>query len=800
MMTISKNLKYTLTIVLLFSTMMTYAQKSMKKAEKLMNKYEYAKAAELYETKLNFAKASDKDIRNLAYCYIHMNNTEKAVKYLASLIEKGSATQNDLKIYADLLKQEGRYDEAISIYTNLNDDFTQNQITSSNLAKEWIADTTVLFEVENVKDLNSKNSDFSLTKFGNKFLFTSDRENANIIETENKNYSWTGLPFLKLYEVEIIDSVVQNIKLIDSINDAYHNGPAVFDEVAQVLYFTKTITVEQKQKKLNPDPTSWFPDKEHNVITDRLEIYSAKLIDGQFVEITPFQYNNKKEYSVGHPTLSPDGNILYFVSDMPGGVGETDIYYCVKNDDGTWDTPQNAGDIINTPGKEMFPVIEKNGDLYFSSDGHSGMGGLDIFRSTGSEATWSEPENLKYPFNSSKDDFAILFTEEGKTGFFTSNRNNGQGADDIYSFKYVPPPPPPVPTTLILSVTTWEKMDNGTLAILTDEISVMHTESSDPNQKMKITNVGDGKYEAVVNCDSKYIVGAASTKFFATPTQTFETHCETFNDTVFLKFVLERIVLQKEIVIENIYYDYNKANIRADAALELNKIVALLKENPAIIIELGSHTDSRGSDKYNLDLSQRRAESAVQYIIDNGISQNRISAKGYGETKPVNKCTNGVRCSEKEHQMNRRTEFKVTGFVEGVGDVDMQSLQGTDIHIDAKPGETIEPNSSNTTSQQAQTGNNSFSAESTGLVYRVQFLTSTNKLEANDPKFKGLENVNFYFDGGMYKYTYGEAKTLAEARTLVTQLKNRGIDKAFTVPFYNNQRITMEEAKKYAAE
>ena len=172
-------------------------------------------------------------------------------------------------------------------------------------------------------------------------------------------------------------------------------------------------------------------------------------------------------------------------------------------------------------------------------------------------------------------------------------------------------------------------MDNGTLAILTDEISVMHTESSDPNQKMKITNVGDGKYEAVVNCDSKYIVGAASTKFFATPTQTFETHCETFNDTVFLKFVLERIVLQKEIVIENIYYDYNKANIRADAALELNKIVALLKENPAIIIELGSHTDSRGSDKYNLDLSQRRAESAVQYIIDNGISQNRISAKGY---------------------------------------------------------------------------------------------------------------------------------------------------------------------------
>ncbi|NLL29079.1 MAG: OmpA family protein [Bacteroidales bacterium] len=678
-MSISIFFKCFLTVVLLFSTTITYAQKSIKKAEKLMHKYEYVEAVNLYETNLNFTDASDKDIRNLAFCCIQMNNTEKATKYLFKLVERGSATQDDLKIYADLLKQEGKYDEAINIYNNLTDVlFAENQIKSSNLAKEWIADTTILFEVQNVKKLNSKNSEFSLAKIRGKFILTSDRDNANIIDSSS--YSWTGLPFLKLYTVDINEEEVENLKLLEDVNDAYHNGPAVFDEKNQILYFTKTTTVLKKiQKKSNPDPTSWFPDKSYNVFTNKLEIYSAKLIDGKFVEITPFKYNNKEEYSVGHPAISPDGDILYFVSDMPGGVGETDIYYCVKNVDGTWETPQNAGTTINTSGKEMFPVIEKNGDLYFSSNGHPGMGGLDMFRSTGSKETWSEPENLKHPFNSPKDDFAILFTEEGKTGFFTSNRDGGEGADDIYSFKYTPPP---VPTKLTLQVTTWEKMENDTLAILTDEVNILYCESSNPKNKRKLTNMGDGKYEVVISCDSKYEVSAISNKFFAVPAQTIETHCETFNDTVFVKFVFERIVLNKEIVIENIYYDYNKANIKPEAAIELGKVISLLKENPAIIIELGSHTDSRGSDSYNLDLSQRRADAAVKYIVENGISQERITAKGYGETKLLNRCSNGVRCSEQEHQKNRRTEFKITGFIEGVGDIDVQSLEGKNIQVD----------------------------------------------------------------------------------------------------------------------
>jgi|BioPla2DNA2_1021312.scaffolds.fasta_scaffold03985_3 outer membrane protein OmpA-like peptidoglycan-associated protein/tetratricopeptide (TPR) repeat protein len=689
MKTIYKTLKFSITILILISSISVFGQKNLKKAEKLMDKYEYSKAAKLYEARATIGKASDTDIRNLTECYLQLNDTKNAEKQMSKLVEKASANQEDLKLYADLLKIEGKYDQAIEVYQKLEDtDYAFAQIKSLQKSQEWLADSTVYFEIENLSKLNSKNSDFSLIKFGEKYLFTSDRFN-NLLSTNNK---WTGTPFFKLYEVEIATDTeeieVKNIKLLDGINDEYHNGPGVFDEKEQILYFTKTKTVKHKQRRTNVDPTSWLSDKSDEVFTDRLEIYSAKLVDGQWTEITAFEHNKAKEYSVGHPALSPDGNILYFVSDMPGGQGETDIYFCEKTANNTWGTPRNAGDVINTPSKEMFPVIEKNGTLYFSSDGHLGMGGLDMFKTTGARANWTKPENLKSPFNSSKDDFAILFSDlDGETGFFTSNRDGGQGADDIYTFKYIPPPPPPIPTELILAVSTWERMDDGKLEIAKDQINVMHCEATDPDDKMTVPNVGPGKYEIKVNCESKYNVNGFSPEFFAIPAQTIETHCESFKDTVFVQLIFERIVLDKEIVIENIYYDYDKANIRPDAAIELDKVVELLVENPGIIIELGSHTDSRGSDAYNLNLSQRRADSAVKYIIDNGIDKDRITAKGYGETRLLNRCSNGVRCSEEEHQLNRRTEFKVTGFIEGMGDVNLKSLEGDNIKVDKKPGE-----------------------------------------------------------------------------------------------------------------
>lgn len=649
-----------LTVILLFYGIILQAQPTHNKADQLMERFEFAKAADWYEAHFLSHTPTDVELRNISYCYIQTNETAKAEKWLSKLVIKESATSEDLKKYALLLKSEAKYNEAILNFEKLGTrfpelkSFSDEQIQQCKASMEW-TETPEYFDVENVAELNSENSDFGLIKVKDGYFLTSDRKLSG---NSAEEYGWTGNPYLKMYEIEMNGKNVKSIDQISDLNSVYHNGPGIFDESSNTIWFTRTKTVKQKQTASNPDPTSWFNDKIQDIYTNRLEIYSAKLVDGKWTYLTGFAHNNAELFSVGHPAISPDGNVLYFVSDMPGGHGATDIYYCEKRSNGTWGDPRNAGEQINTTGKEMFPVIDKDGTLYFSSDGHYGMGGLDLYKSTGAKKDWSVPENLKAPINSSKDDFSILFTESGTKGFFASNRYGGQGGDDIYSFEFNPPPPP-VPTQLLLAVTTWERLEDGKI-IAAEGIKVhYHTENSDVENY--ITQDISGIYYAVLDCDAKYTINGYSDNFFA-QTAKIETKCETMNDTIYVQLIFERIVVNKPIVIENIYYDYDKWNIRPDAALELDKIVALLVENPTIIIELGSHTDSRGSDKYNETLSQKRAESAVQYIVEHGIAADRITAKGYGEYQLVNKCSNGVKCSEEEHQMNRRTEFKVTGF------------------------------------------------------------------------------------------------------------------------------------------
>ncbi|MDD2634087.1 MAG: OmpA family protein [Bacteroidales bacterium] len=633
------------------------------KAEEQMQKYEYFKAIETYQQRFEKHPATSKEIRNVTYCYMQVNDTKSAVKWMEKLVNTSDVKAEDIMIYADLLKSEGRYSDANIQYEKYKtlvpseSKIVDKKIQSSKKAISWTNEPEH-FIVKNEEKFNSDKSDFGLIAFEEDFYITSDRTSESMPPINNNVYGWTGNPYLKLYEVKMKQSDVEEINFIKEINDQFHNGPGVFAENNNKIYFTRTKTVKQTQKTTNPDPTSWFNDYESDIYTNRLEIYSAELIDGKWDKITPFENNNAELYSTGHPALSPDGKILYFVSDMPGGFGETDIYYSEKNSDGSWGAPQNAGDKINTDGKEVFPFVDRNGILYFSSDGHAGMGGLDLFKSTGNKNKWSKPENLKYPLNSPKDDFSIYVLETDSIGYFSSNRYGGLGSDDIYSFIYSPPPPP-VPTELILVVNTYERMDDETIVALAD-VDV-HYHINEEINSISIEESSPGLYMTTVDCDAKYVVNGIKEGYF-TQAYDFETVCETMNDTVYAQLILEKIVINKAIVIENIYYDFDKWDIRPDAAIELDKIVDLLVENPSIIIELGSHTDSRGSDSYNKSLSQKRAESAVQYIIEHDIDKNRITAKGYGETALVNKCSNGVKCSDEEHQMNRRTEFKVTGF------------------------------------------------------------------------------------------------------------------------------------------
>jgi outer membrane protein OmpA-like peptidoglycan-associated protein len=332
---------------------------------------------------------------------------------------------------------------------------------------------------------------------------------------------------------------------------------------------------------------------------------------------------------------------------MPGGFGNSDIYYCTLQSDGSWSNPVNAGPTINTDGKEVFPVFDQNGTFYFSSDGHSGLGGLDIFETHGSKSNWSNPENLKYPVNSTRDDFLPYFTVPGLRGYLSSNRDGGKGADDIYYFS----------KQLTIIVKTKTKNHNNQIIPL-EEVNLKFDDLvKDEAKDYKTDN--NGIFSTQSDCGSAFEITGTKPGYFQQE-KSVQTACSSGNDTMFVELTLEKLEENKSYVLENIYYDFDKWNIRPDAAVELDKLVNILNEYPNIDIELGSHTDSRGTSIYNETLSQKRAESAVAYIISKGIKAKRIKAKGYGEYKLRTNCPDGVSCSDEDHQLNRRTEFTVT--------------------------------------------------------------------------------------------------------------------------------------------
>lgn len=623
-----------------------------------MNNYDYVKAIAIYTDYFKTKTPLPEDIRNITYCYLITNETKLAKEWVSRLVNIPNPEPKELLLYANLLKNESEYDQAIVEFTKYktlvpNDNKVDELIQSCKSAISWIQNPTY-FEVANLGELNTEYADFGLIPYKNGYVFTSDRK-LNKSLSKEETYGWTGNSYLKLYQTQGSKSA-SSVEAMTDLNDKFHNGPGQFDSIHQEFYFTRTKMVRVKLKNTNNDPTSWIEKVKTSDYENRLEIYIAKNTNGKWTSVLPFQYNKPEDYSVGHPTLSADGNTLYFVSNMPNGFGETDIYSCQRNQDGSWKQPENLGKTINTSGKEMFPFIDKDGTLYFSSDGHEGMGGLDIFKSTFKNNTWSPVENLKSPINSSKDDFSVCFTQSGKSGYLSSNRYGGKGDDDIYSFNYNPP------SELMIVVIPKQRDENNNIVPL--DGMTLKIQNITENRKIEEPTFGNGTFNFTAKCKNTYYI-AGSKEGYLIQSKTIETECKTRNDTVFVEIVLEKLKINESIVLKNIYYDFDKSFIREDAMADLNKVVKIMTDNPDIIVELGSHTDSRGSDDYNIKLSQRRADAAVQYIISKGIDKKRITAKGYGETQLLNKCSNGVECTEEEHQLNRRTAFKVTGFIKG---------------------------------------------------------------------------------------------------------------------------------------
>ncbi len=617
------------------------------KANKYYEKYDYKFAIDIYE-KLLEKSPSLEVAQKLANCYRFVNNTIAAERAYATVLTFPGFDPINYIYYAGILKQNGKFDQAKRNYLMYAErvpeksDYAVKLANSCDAARLWLQNPDVDVDIENENSINTEHADFSPIAYANGFLIISDRWFLKSPENDKnaKVYGWTGNSFLKIYQAEQAkDSaagVMQLTLLPEQINDKYHNGPATLNADGSAIYFTRAGVADDVDLKKAKD------------FVFKKTIYVASKINGIWSEATPFPYNSPYEYSVQHPALSPDGNILYFASDMPGGFGGMDLYYSEKSSNG-WSKPVNCGSIINSDEDEVFPFVRKDGTLYFSSRGHITIGGLDIFSSKGEKNSWKEPENLKSPYNSTRDDFGIFFFQDNLSGYLSSNRPGGKGSDDIYRFYQKPKE-----QFYAVEGKVTEKGTGNPLSGL--KIFLI---SKKTGEEKTTISAEDGSFKFALEKETDYTVRGDMDKFFSRQEGDITTKGATESTVFNVKFEVEKVEEAYLVRLKNIYYDFNKYNIRKDAEPELNKVVAFLNNTPSVNIELRSHTDARGKAAYNLKLSELRAASAKDYLKNKGISKERLSSKGFGESQLLNACADGVKCSDEEHQLNRRTEFKV---------------------------------------------------------------------------------------------------------------------------------------------
>ncbi len=617
----------------------------MAAAREAFEKKEYFNAGESY--KAVYSKTKVKEEKNeacfqTAECYRLANDMKNAENWYRKAT-KGDPT-NDEAIFrlGQCLKSNSKYSEAIVEFKayqkkNPSDARVEDEIKGCELALKWKNEKT-RYVVENVKQLNTKWSDFSPMMYKkNELYFTSDREKG----ASSKIYGWTGNGYTDIYKCTYkTDKKKPNVitydvpVLIDKdvINTPYNDGAVCFDAKGTTIYYTQCSGKDGKGKNCR--------------------IYTANATGTQWSEpeVLPFSSDS---FSCGHPFLNKTGEVLYFSSNMPGGYGGKDLWYVTYSKRGkTWGDPINLGPTINTEGDEMYPFIADDGTLYFSSNGHVGLGGVDIYYSKGENEDWSEPVNMKSPINSGGDDFAMSLAKDKESGFFSSYREGGRGQDDIYRFYMTP---------LVFTLSGVVR-DSMTRELLPNTYITI-TNSSDTG-KLIIKTDAAGSYKITLKSKTDYELFAAKEDYYDSKVESQTTRGLEQSTDLIQDFVILEFDFKKVFTLEGIYYDLDKANIRPDAALILDTMVALLNKYPRIRVELGSHTDCRSDSIYNQALSQRRADSAVAYIISHGIDSARLVAKGYGESALVNDCACEGQvvkrvCNEDEHQLNRRTTFRL---------------------------------------------------------------------------------------------------------------------------------------------
>nr|WP_288835009.1 OmpA family protein [uncultured Flavobacterium sp.] len=621
------------------------------KADKDYDRFAYIDAIKTYERMFDRGYKSPDMLLKLANAYYFSGDLENAAKYYKELFATETiVTPECYYRFAQSLKSIKEYEKADEMMAKFNkengNDLRAKLASTQKNYLDIIKKNSGRYIIENA-GINSKYSDYGSSYYKGNLVFTSARDTGSFVKRMDP---WTGEGFTNLYQSNIdSDGMLGNVKkAFENLNSKFHESTPVFTADAKTVYFTRN---NYNAGKRGNDANK----------TTLLKIYRATLNGEKWENVTELPFNNDN-YSVAHPALSFDEKTLYFASDMPGTLGQSDLYKVKINDDGTYGTPENLGKGINTEGRETFPFVTEKNELYFASDGHPGLGGMDVFVAKArQDGSFKEVLNVGEPLNSSKDDFALLINPATKIGYVTSNRDGGLGGDDIYKVKENRPIEYPCEQFLAGKVTdieTSQLITNAKVSLYNSSYQLL--KSSATNDK--------GEFDfGEVECEAKYYI---KTEKEAYNTDEISTTIADNTGKTFVPVTIEKTLkkvtvgddIAKVFGIKIIYFDLNKSDIRADAALELSKILDVMMQNPTIKIDIRSHTDSRNTAMYNWKLSERRAAATKAWLIQNGIEVSRLTAVGYGESKLVNKCADGVECTEDEHQANRRSEFVIVSI------------------------------------------------------------------------------------------------------------------------------------------
>lgn len=716
----SKKYTFWTVALVLTSFFSAYGQGLKTQADRAYARLKYATAIELYEEHMKRDSADVQVKKNLADSYRKVNDTKNAERVYRRVVNQNPNDAKSALAFAEMLSQNGKYEEAKTWYGKYQQ-LNSSDPRGADFAKTYTDLNSLYADSLEYRvyalDINSPQADFSPAYYGKGLVFVSGRRPEN---GSRRVYAWNNSAFLDLFyadtatmrtrlyqtttgtdEYTAADSYENRLKLLHTddsrltsndtktlgyygnnfpqdtsgasrdrrvvpfdkkLNSKFHEGPVAFSKDGNTVYFTRNNYLGGAEKS------------REGII--KLKIYTSQRPDSNSAWSRPKEMPfNNRDYSVGHPALAADGNTLYFVSDMPGGSGGTDVYKAARTADGQWGKPENLGKAINTEGNEMFPFVTRTNQLYFASNGHAGLGGLDIF-----EADLNNPasiENLGFPINSKKDDFGMIADSTGERGYFSSNRQRGAADDDMYMFRRVPAP-------IKLLAYAYEN-ENPRDTLRNVPIEVYEAGKPDAPLPGKNTN---GLYAFSLQPDKLYTVsGKKDTSVVAKDFSTLDRkRGETMTDS--LQFITDPNLLaklqaeknrlgnddgpdgrklaadceenRKLYALDNVYYDFDKANIRGDARPALASVLKLLRKHTDIEIVVSSYTDARGTNNpYNVALSAKRSDAAYNYLVRNGAAKKRLSKESFSENAPVNGCKDGTACTEVQHQLNRRTEFYV---------------------------------------------------------------------------------------------------------------------------------------------